>query len=70
MAGSVLAIPLLAGILGLVVLRDPKVRAGFEEVEGALDGDDDDELEADDDDEEDDEEEDDEDERPRRKARR
>ena len=64
LAGAVLGMPMLAGIFALIALRDPRVRAGFEEVEGAIDEDEeDDEV---DDDEEDDEEE----EKPRKKSRR
>jgi hypothetical protein len=72
LAGAVLAIPLLAGILALVVLRDPKVRDGFEEVEGALDETDEDgeEDEDEDEDEDDEEEDDEEEERPRRRGKR
>lgn len=50
LAGSVLGVvPLLAGVFALVTLRDPRVIAGFEEVEGAIDDNDD----EDEDDEED-----------------
>ncbi|VTS02622.1 unnamed protein product [Gemmata massiliana] len=60
LVGSIMGIvPLLIGIYGIVMLQNPKVKAGFEEVEGALDedeeedgGDDDDENDDDDDDEE------------------
>jgi hypothetical protein len=56
MVGAVLGIlPLLVGIFALIMLRDPKVVAGFEEVEGALD----DEEEGDEDEEEDEDDEDD-----------
>ena len=68
LAGAVLGIPMLAGIFALIALRDPRVRAGFEEVEGAIDEPDEDDEEDEEDDEEDDEDE--EDERPRKKARR
>ena len=68
LAGAVLGIPMLAGIFALIALRDPRVRAGFEEVEGAIDEDDEDD-EVDDDEEEDDEEEE-EEEKPRKKSRR
>jgi hypothetical protein len=48
LVGCVMGIfPLLAGIFGLVTLRDPRVIAGFEEIEGAID--DEDEEEEDDD---------------------
>ena len=50
LAGSVLGIvPLLAGVFALVTLRDPRVIAGFEEVEGAIDDDGDDDDDDDDD---------------------
>ena len=68
LAGAVMGIPLLAGIFALVALRDPRVRAGFEEVEGAIDEPDDEDDEDDDDDDDEDEEE--EEERPRKKGRR
>jgi len=67
LAGAVLGIPMLAGIFALIALRDPRVRAGFEEVEGAIDEPDEDDEEDDDEQDEDDDEED---ERPRKKARR
>jgi hypothetical protein len=71
LAGAVMAIPMLAGIFALIALRDPRVRAGFEEVEGAIE---DDEVEEDDgsDDEEDEDEDEDEEEeeQPKKKARR
>lgn len=67
LVGAVLGIlPFLAGIFALTALRDPRVRAGFEEVEGALDEDEDDEPDADEDDEDDE----DEDERPAKGRRR
>ena len=69
LAGAVLGIPMLAGIFALIALRDPRVRAGFEEVEGAIDDPDDEDDEEDDDDEDDDEEEE-EEERPRKKGRK
>lgn len=58
MIGAVLGIfPLLAGIFAIVALRDPRVIAGFEEVEGAIDeeGAEEEEEEEEDDEEEDDE---------------
>ena len=63
LAGSVLGIfPLLAGIFAIIALRDPRVIAGFEEIEGAIDtegeGEDDEDEEDDDEDDEDDEDED------------
>ena len=61
MAGAVVGIlPLLVGIFAVIMLQNPKVKAGFEESEGGPE--DDEEEEKDEDDEEDeDEEEDDED---------
>ncbi len=53
MIGAVLGIlPLLAGIFAIVALRDPRVIAGFEELEGAVD-DEDEEAEEDGEDEDD-----------------
>ena len=69
LAGAVMGIPMLSGIFALVALRDPRVRAGFEEVEGAIDEPDDDEIEEDDDEEDEDDEEEEEEERPRKKRR-
>ena len=61
MVGAIMGIvPLLVGIYGVVMLQNPKVKAGFEEGEGGVDeeddegGDDDDEEEEDDDDDNDD----------------
>jgi len=72
LAGAVLGVPLLAGIFALIALQDPRVRAGFEEVDGAVE-DEDEEAGDEDEDEEADEDEDDEDdeeeERPRKKRR-
>lgn len=68
LVGGVLGIfPFLAGIFALVALRDPRVLAGFEEVEGALDEDEEDEV--DDEEDEEDEEEEEEEERPRKRER-
>jgi cadmium resistance protein CadD (predicted permease) len=54
LVGAVLGIfPLLAGIFALITLRDPRVIAGFEEVEGAVDDEDEDEEKDDDEDEDD-----------------
>ncbi len=65
LAGSVLGIlPLFAGIFAILALRDPRVIAGFQEMEGAVDDegdedeDDEDEEETDEDDEEDEDEDD------------
>lgn len=53
MIGAVLGIlPLLAGIFAIVALRDPRVIAGFEEVEGAVDDEEKEDDEGDDDDDE------------------
>jgi sugar phosphate permease len=58
MVGAVLGIlPVLVGIFAIAMLRNPKVIAGFEEIEGALD--DDEEKEDDEDDEDEDDEDDD-----------
>ncbi len=55
LAGAVLGIlPLLAGIFAIVALRDPRVIAGFEEVEGAIDEDEDGEKDEDEDEEDED----------------
>jgi len=71
LAGSVLGIlPLFAGIFAIMALRDPRVIAGFEEMEGAIDDegeedaeeiDDEDDDEEDEDDDEEEEEDEDED---------
>ena len=61
MMGAVLGImPLLIGIYALVMLFNPKVKAGFEESEGGPDDDDDEEKDEEDDDDEEEEEDDDE----------
>jgi predicted nucleic acid-binding Zn ribbon protein len=58
MIGAVLGIlPLLAGIFAIVALRDPRVIAGFEEMEGAIE---DEEGESEDEDEDDEDEDEDE----------
>lgn len=61
MTGAVLGIlPLLVGVFAIIMLRNPKVIAGFMEVEGAMDADEKEDDEDDDDEEdEDDEDEDD-----------
>lgn len=57
MTGAVLGIlPLLVGVFALIMLRNPKVLAGFMEVEGAMDADDTKENDDDDEDDEDDDE--------------
>jgi predicted Zn finger-like uncharacterized protein len=64
MTGAVLGIlPLLVGVFAIIMLRNPKVLAGFMEVEGAMDADDteDEDEDDDDDDDEDDDEDDDDD---------
>ncbi len=67
LVGGVIGIfPFLAGIFALVALRDPRVLAGFEEVEGALDEDEDEEAVAA---EEDDEDEEEEEPKPRKRGR-
>ena len=73
LVGGILGIvPLLAGIFALVALRDPRVVAGFEEVEGAIDDNkDEDELDdEEDDDDEEEEEEEEEEPQPKRKKKR
>jgi hypothetical protein len=61
MGGAVLGVlPLFVGIYAIIMLQNPKVKAGFEESEGGPD--DDDEDEKDDDEDEDDDDEDEEDE--------
>jgi hypothetical protein len=64
MGGAVLGIlPLFVGIYAIIMLQNPKVKAGFEESEGGPDEDDEDEDKDDDEDEdEEDEDEDDEEE--------
>jgi len=71
LVGAVLGIfPLLAGIFAIIALRDPKVIAGFEEVEGAIeDGEDEDDLKDKDDDEEDEDDEE-EEEKPKKKKKK
>lgn len=71
LAGAVLGVPLLAGIFALIALQDPRVRAGFEEVEGAIEDDEEEETDEEDDEDEEDEDEEDEEEekRPRKKQR-
>jgi predicted Zn finger-like uncharacterized protein len=59
MTGAVLGIlPLLVGVFALIMLRNPKVLAGFMEVEGAMDADDTKENEDDDEDDDEDDEDD------------
>ncbi|MFO0852117.1 MAG: hypothetical protein U0871_26665 [Gemmataceae bacterium] len=54
MIGAVMAIPLLfVGVFALITLRDKRVLAGFEEVEGAVDDEEDEDDEKDEDDEDD-----------------
>jgi hypothetical protein len=63
MVGSVMGVlPLLVGIYGIVMLQNPKVKAGFEESEGGPEEDEDDEEDEEDEEDEDDDDEDDEDE--------
>ncbi|MFO0937442.1 MAG: high mobility group family protein [Gemmataceae bacterium] len=54
MIAAVITIPSLVGIYALITLRDPKVIAGFQEVEGATDDSDEDEDDDDEDDDDDD----------------
>ena len=58
LAGAIMAVPLLVGIYGVVMLQDPKVKEGFAETEG---GPEDEDGEKDDDDDEDDDDDDDDD---------
>jgi len=58
MTGSVMAVPLLVGILGVMALQNPLVKAGFEESEGGPDDEDEDEDEDEDDEDDEDEDED------------
>lgn len=62
MTGAIMGlVPFLAGLYGLIMLFNPKVKAGFEEVAGAIDEDEEDEGgQAKDDDDDDDDDEDDE----------
>ncbi len=72
MVGAVMAIPLLVGIFAVIILQDPKVKAGFEESEGGpgegYDEEDKKEDDEDDDDEDEDDDDDDED-RPKKRAK-
>jgi hypothetical protein len=54
MLGSIMGVPLLVGVFALIMLQNPKVKAGFEEAEAGPDEDDEDEEGADDDDDDDD----------------
>lgn len=74
MIGSVLGLlPLLLGIFAIIMLQNPKVKAGFEEGDAGPDEDDEDEKKKEDDDDEDDEDDDedddDEDDKPRKRAK-
>ena len=67
MVGAIMGIvPLLIGIYGIVMLQNPKVKAGFEEIEGGVDDDEDEGGGDDDDEDDDDEDDDDEDEKAKR----
>jgi hypothetical protein len=72
MTGAIMGlVPLLVGVFAIIMLLNPKVKAGFEEVAGAIDEDEDEDKDKEDDDkEEDDEEEDDDDEERSKKKRR
>ena len=61
MLGAIMGVPLLVGIFAIIMLQNPKVKAGFEEAEAGPDEEDEDEDEEDDEDEDDDEEADDDD---------
>ncbi|MBX9626813.1 MAG: hypothetical protein K2X82_23635 [Gemmataceae bacterium] len=68
MTGAVMGIlPLLVGIFAVIALQNPKVKAGFEEVEGALDEDEDGGPDDDEDEDDGDEDDDQDDGRRRRK---
>jgi hypothetical protein len=58
MLGAIMGVPLLVGIFAIIMLQNPKVKAGFEEAEAGPDeedeDDEDDEEDADDDDDDDD----------------
>jgi hypothetical protein len=61
-AGAVMGVlPLLVGVYALIMLQNPKVKAGFAEIEGAIDEDEDDEQQKDDAEAGDDEDDDDDD---------
>ena len=71
LVGAVLGIlPFLAGIFALTALRDPRVRAGFEEVEGALDEDEEEDEPAEDEADDEEEDNDEDDERPAKGRRK
>lgn len=52
-SGAIMAVPLLVGIYGVVMLMDPKVKEGFAETEGGPEDEDDDDDDEDDDDDDD-----------------
>jgi hypothetical protein len=58
-AGAVMAVPLLIGIYAVVMLQDPKVKAGFAETSGGPEDDEDEDKKKDDEDEDDEDEDDD-----------
>ncbi len=60
-AGAIMAVPLLVGIYGVVMLQDPKVKEGFAETEGGPEDEDEDEEDEDDDEEDEEDDEDDDD---------
>jgi hypothetical protein len=74
MTGSVMGVvPLLVGIYGILMLQNPKVKAGFEEGEGgpnSEDGDDDPDDDDDDDDDPDDDDDDDDDDEKAKTAKK
>ena len=61
MLGAIMGIPLLVGIFAIIMLQNPRVKAGFEEAEAGPDEDEEDDDEDEDEDDEDDEESDDDD---------
>ena len=61
MLGAIMGVPLLVGIFAIIMLQNPKVKAGFEEAEAGPDEADDEDEDEDDDDEENDDDDDDDD---------
>jgi hypothetical protein len=61
MLGAIMGVPILVGIFAIIILQNPRVKAGFEEAEAGPDEADDDDEDDDDDDEESDDDDDDDD---------
>jgi len=59
MLGAIMGVPLLVGIFAIIMLQNPKVKAGFEEAEAGPDEADDDDDQDEDDEESDDDDDDD-----------